>query len=113
MGFLDDCLTDDAAAFVDSDVFGESVVYTPRCSPGVTINAVIIRDPPAARDGAPGARRPKMLAFIRNHTTLGRTAIDTGGDTITVAYRKGGDARAYQVTGPVNQDAGMWELELS
>ena len=112
MGFLDDAMADDAAALVDSDVFGESVTYTPLGSSAVTINAVIDRSPPVLRDGSGKLRRPKMTAWIRNHATAGRTSINTGGDTITVAYRKGGTAEAFLVKGPLEQDAAGWLLEL-
>ena len=114
MGYLNDIISDyDAESFVDDDVFGESVTYTPVGGVAKTINANVIRAEPFDRNGVPGARRDGLTVFIRNHATLGVTSIDTGGDTIAVAPRYGGAAKTYQVKGPVQQDAGMWRLELS
>lgn len=113
-GFFNDIIADlDAESFVDSDVFGEPVLYYPRNADPVTINAVVWRDPPEKRDGVPTGSRPKMIVYIRNHATAGRSSIDNGGDRIKLAYRLGGEARFFAVTGPVRQDEGLWVVELN
>jgi hypothetical protein len=97
---------------VDTDDFGESIVYTPLNGTPVTIGAVVVRDPPQTIP-TPGMNMvPKMAVSIRNHATLGRPSIDTGGDTITVAYRIGQTVKAYRVNRIIQQDAAMWELEV-
>lgn len=114
MGILNSIISDlDAAAFTDPDLFGEEVTYTPRGGEPRTINADVQRDPPVEIDLPGGqARRPKMIVTIRNHATLGADAIDSGGDTITVAYRLGGTAQAHAVGAPLASDEGCWKLPV-
>lgn len=113
-GYLDQIMADyDASAFVDPDVFGEEIIYKPLAGAPVKINAIVVRDPPEFRSVAGASRRPKMLVYVRNHRTKGRESINTGGDRVHVAYRIGSCAEDFSVTGPVTQDAGMWQLELS
>lgn len=114
MGILNDIISDlDAYAFTDPDAFGEEVTFTPRNGVARTINADVQRDPPV-EISVPGgqARRPKMIVTLRNHATLGASSIDSGGDTITVAYRLGGTAQAFAVGAPMAQDAGCWKVPL-
>ena len=112
MGLLDEQLAADAEAFVDADTFGETVTYTPVSGSPVSIKAVIVRDPPDGLQSPATAMTPVMDAYIRNDATYGRTSINTGGDTITVAYRKGGTTAAFAVRQIIAQDAGMWHVRL-
>lgn len=113
MGMLDDIMADDAQAFADADLLpgGESVTYTPVGGSPVTFSANVNRDvlvPSDAGDGMVAA----VEVFIRRHVTLGRTSINTGGDTITLAQRYGGTARAFMVSEIVTQDAGGWLVRV-
>lgn len=116
MGIFDDIMAFDAAAFVDSDALGETVTYTPRNGTAVEIKATILRnEPEPLESNAQTLRYGKSInieAFIRNHATLGRTSIDTGGDTITTSARYGGETKTYHVASVLDQDAGMWRLRL-
>ena len=107
---LDDILSDDAAlAFCDTDSFGESVVFTPRSTGTArTIKALVTRHPPEAV-GRNGVKLPRMEVSVRNHATLGilLTSLNTGGDVLSVAYRKGGTAEEFLVQQPHSQDSGM------
>lgn len=112
MGLLDDQINIDGEAFTDTDAFGETVTYTPAGGQAVTIKAVVVRDPPEAQDVIGNVRTPVMDVWIRNDSTYGRTSINTGGDTITVAYRNGGTTAAYAVRHVLDQDNGMWHLRI-
>lgn len=109
---LDGVLSDDANfAFCDADTFGESVVYTTAAGVATTITAVIDRNPPETGDSR--VPRPKLTALIRNSATGGVTSIDSGGDTITVALRKGGTPEVLHCGAPLNSDAGCFLVPLS
>lgn len=116
MGLLDDILEDDAAAFTDTDGFGESVTYTNRAGTTRTINAVVTRLPP--KPGPGGTLVPNLRIEVANSTTTGiATSEWKNGDTVTVAERRGGSTRAFQVHFPDDEagahDAGMVTYELS
>ena len=100
---LTDALDDLTATLVDPETFGEAITYRPRGASAVTINAVIDRNPPVVTDGV---TRPKMTALIRNHATLGRTSINTGGDVIVI------DGRDMLVGRVIRQDVASWYLSL-
>lgn len=114
MGHLNDVMsTWDAAAFVDTDHFGETVNYKTKAGIVKAISANIWRNPPQQRDGVNVGSGPHMIVYIRNDATDGVTEINTGGDAIEVAYRLGEDPEYYLIHGPVTQDAGIWHIELS
>ena len=116
MALLDDQLALDSFAFIDSEVFGESITYTPRVGSAVTIYAFVDRNVPVPFESnsvtQPFGKHPNIVVWIRKHATLGRSSIDTGGDKISVARRKGGTAEAFSVVQVIEQDAGMWKLQL-
>lgn len=112
MGQLNDIIAEDSAIFVDIDGFGETVTYNPLNGASVSIPAIVERDPPVTSPSPSMSKAPRMYISIRNKATVGRTSIDTGGDTITVAYRYGGTAEAHPVRRILKQDAGMWVLEV-
>jgi hypothetical protein len=116
MGLLDDQLDADAVSFVDTDVFGEAITYTPLNGAAVSINAVVMRGVPEPLESNSETRQQgksiNLVVFIRNDATYGVTSVDTGGDKITVARRKGGTAEAINVGQVIEQDAGMWKLRL-
>jgi hypothetical protein len=120
MGAFNDILIADAAAFTNPDEFGEEVTYTPlmptASNPIRAINALVIRHPPRPMNASPQWIAPKMMVQVANDATLGitPTQLDTGGDTITVAYKMGGTAQAYkiQLADGAGVDGGMMNLEL-
>ena len=111
---LDGVLSLDAAlAFTDPDTFGESVTYSPKSGTPRTITVVVERYAPQERNGV---MRPFMRVLAQNSSTAGidATTVNYGGDTITVAYKKGGTATAYRVHAVQEEthDAGAITVEL-
>lgn len=85
---------DDADVFLDPVGFGEKVIYSPRDGRPREIYVVIEREGWSkfgAGSRAQGAAdiAPTIEVWIKNHPTEGTQAIDTGGDTITLARRQG------------------------
>jgi hypothetical protein len=120
MTAFDDIMGADALNMVAGE-FGESVVYTPA-SPDVnnqerTINAIVERTAPAPIRAQENWTPPRMVIRVANDAVKGVTPaqLDTGGDTITVSYRRGEGAKPFRV-GLAAQgefcDAGMLVLEL-
>lgn len=95
---------------------GETVVYVKADGTRRTIQATIIRNPPAVDPATGRDVAPKMRVLVRNHPTLGiaSTELDTGGDKIEVAYRVGTAAQAYAVAWNPDDDqaGGMLNLKL-
>jgi hypothetical protein len=112
MGILDDIQDADGAYFVDTDFGAETITYTPLGADAVTIKAVVFRNPPQQVNGSFTAASPYLEVWIRNIATYGRTSINTGGDTITVATREGGTPVAHPVDSILQQGGGMWKLRL-
>ena len=113
MNLLDGVLhLDMALAFTNTDEFGESIVYTTRAGVATTYKAQVFRDPPKKFNDSP---QIKMEVHLPRDTTgtLGPASINSGGDTITVAYRIGQTATVHLVSAPVMQDAAGWVLNLS
>src|SRR5687767_3093575 len=112
MGILDDMQDADGAYFVDLDFGGETVTYNPLGGDSVAIKAVVFRNPPQQVNGSFTAASPCLEIWIRNVATYGRTSINTGGDTITVAAREGGTTANHPVDSILQQGGGMWKLRL-
>lgn len=117
MSIFDDIMAADAQAVCGGE-FSEAVVYTPSnpsaSNPKRTINAVIQRNPPAPLRAAPDYIGPRMIVQVANDATLGisSASLDTGGDTITVAYRIGATPIACKLPHPAAMDAAMLTFEL-
>ena len=113
--YLDAVLAADAAgAFTDAEFgFAEQVTYNPHNGTPRVVNAVVQRDPPVEVDTVAGARRPKMIVHLTNDPVLGVATVDSGADTITVAYRIGGTPQTFAVGAPITQDMGMISVPLT
>ena len=120
MTAFDDILAADAVNMAGGE-FSEPVIYTPSSpsggNPTRTIQAVIQRNPPATVSGNPNYITPKMIVVVANSATEGiaSATMDTGGDTITVAYRPGETAVAYRIhlpDGTGSMDAALLTFEL-
>lgn len=85
----------------------EEVTYTPRSGTARTIDVVIERT--GVEDNLPTAR-----IKARSHATSGLTAgtIDTGGDTITWAPKRGGTTRTSRIVALVGATAGTVTVEV-
>ena len=94
--------------------FVETVVYTPAGGRPRSIDAVVNREPIAAKPETPRGVAPRIEVTVRNDVTLGISSseIDLGGDTVTLARRIGETAAARPVRRIVGQDAGAMTVEL-
>ena len=111
MGLLDDVLASDAQFIVDTDGFGESIVYTPRGGSARTVNAIVVRRIPGQLDEAPSESLAEDIeVHIRNHDTEGVTRVNLGGDMVTLARRIGETPVELQVYQIIDHDTGMWHL---
>jgi len=118
MSLMDDILALDAAAFTDPDGMpgAETVVYTPLGGSPRTITVNVDRQPPERLGDEGRVYRPMMEIDVANSATTGisATELNTGGDSITIAYPKGGTVEAHRIIGAIiTQDAGMIRLELA
>jgi hypothetical protein len=115
MGLLDSVITDDGAVFVDSDGFGESVVYLKGDGTTRSISATVFRLTPDDLQGAAERTRIRRLELeVRNSATLGITPgeLDLGKDRLQVAWRRGETATNWAIMQILSQDAGMVRLLL-
>ena len=89
--------------------FGEPVEYHPLNGPPRLIDAIVIREPPRA---VPGLSRgvkfqPTIQARYSDSTGLDPACVNTGGDQIKVARRKGGAAELINISHVQNQDGAV------
>lgn len=95
---------------------GEAVVYQPRTGAPRPIQATVIRNPPASNNLSGQDVAPRMTVLVSNDAATGisSTELDTGGDKILVAYRKGTTAQAYAISWNPDdgQVGGMLNLKL-
>lgn len=116
MGLLNDAILNDATfAFIDPDVFGESVVYTPDGGSDRTINAVVDRSPPRPLPEQPRGNPSRMIeVWVANDSTRGIAAseLKLKDDTITVSDRLGKSATAHRIVQLIEADEGMLRLKL-
>lgn len=95
--------------------FGESVVYVPKGGTPRTIAlAIVDRNPPEALVGPASGHGPMLLVTVEDHATRGilKTELNTGGDRIEVAVRKGGAAKSMQINKLVKDTGGMLTIEI-
>lgn len=114
MTVFDDLFRDAAAPELLTQ-FGESVVYVPKGgTPRTITQAIVDRNPPEAIVGPPSGHGPQLLVTVKDDATTGisRTEINTGGDRIEVAVRKGGTAKSMQVNKLVKDTGGMLSMEV-
>lgn len=109
-------MADDSAFFVESDEFGESVVYTKASDSSTrTMYAIVERDVPQEQQDVPGKSLVRNLVVtVRNDATNGISAseLKTRVDTITVAERLGETARVFPIVNILSMDSGMLRLQL-
>ncbi len=89
----------------------ESVVYTPNGGDPLTINAVIDRPGP---DPLGGGQAALIHVQVLNDASIGvdLAALDAGSDTISVAERYGGTAKARRIQRLGEHDAEWVTLEV-
>jgi hypothetical protein len=109
MGLLDEVAAVDSLAFVDTDAFGETVIYRKDMSIARSISAVVDRRAPEDTIGG-NAITPHMVLSVRNDSTYGIDAneLNVNGDRIEIYYRIGDASRKmFTICELVEHDAGM------
>lgn len=98
MGVMDDLMAEEAERLFDADLLPgvETISYTPQGGDARDIAAHVSRQGLTGMDGVP-VRIVRVA--VENHATRGIDAATmvVGGDTIEVAPRPGGTARAYHL----------------
>jgi hypothetical protein len=110
---LRDMIETDAALFVSTSDFGESVVYRKRNNTTRTINAVVIRQVAELISDEENRALTVFEVHVINDSTTGitTTEIDLGGDSIEIADRVGKLARPRSIIQIQDQDEGMIVLQ--
>ncbi len=104
----------DVVGMLNSAEFAESVTYTPSVGSARSISAIVDRNPPQSVDGFGQVHAANIVAFVPNDGTLGidSSALNTGGDTLTISKRVGETATARSIVRLVYHDAGLCEIEI-
>lgn len=91
------------------DEFGESVEYQPLAGRPRTITVIIDRTSPEAVPGQSRASSFMPTVEAKNHATDGLllTEVNTGGDTMKVSRRKGGDVETLRIASVDDQEGGV------
>lgn len=112
MGLLDNIMQDDAVYMVDTDVFGESITYTPIGGVAATYNAVVDRRPPEPVDGQGYGVAPNVvISLIRDANGTNGPASVAAGDKVSLPERVGESSRTMSVITVVENDTRMWVLQ--
>lgn len=115
MSLFNDVIKDDAAGFVDPELFGEEVVYEPagQGAQPRTIRAVVTRGPRVASQFSRGTR-PSINVTVRNSVEHGISSaeIKGGADRIRLPNHFGAADASRMILSIVAQDAGMIRLEV-
>ena len=90
----------------------ETIIYLPLSGGSRSISAIVSRPGPAEIGPLAGGSRPHIELLVKNDATKGISSdeIDTGGDRVTVALRKGITAVKLRITEILHQDAAMMRL---
>ncbi len=109
---LRDSIQTDAAIFVRSTEFGESVIYRPRQKSERTISATVFRQ---VAESIEDENRSSVVfeVHVINSTTTGISSeeLDLGGDAIDLADRTGKTARPRAIVQILDSDEGMLILQ--
>ncbi len=90
----------------------ETIIYLPRGGGNRSISAVVSRPGPEAIGSLDGGSRPHIDLLVKNDATEGISSdeINTGGDKVTAALRKGITAVNLRITEILHQNAAMIRL---
>jgi len=107
-------MQDDAkVAFLNSDEFAESVVYTPNGGSPKTINAIVVRE----RLESKGPDQNIALSrgceiLIANDAVAGVTSINKNNDKVSFPVQVGGASVIWTVVEILHHDDAMWHLRV-
>ncbi|MBA7609800.1 hypothetical protein ES703_16994 [subsurface metagenome] len=90
----------------------ETIIYLPLSGSSRSISAIISRPGPAEIGPLDGGSRPHIEFKVKNDATEGISSdkINTGGDKVIAALRKGATAVKLRITEILHQDAAMMRL---
>lgn len=112
MGVFEAICNSDADPFLDPDTgLGEPVVYVQN-GIQLSVNAMVKRTPPERFPGLNQVSGNIIDVWIANDATLGVTSVQVGTDQMILSGNFGGTPKVYTVNRIVNQDAGIWHLQL-
>lgn len=110
---LSDIIQSDAALFVATSDFGETVTYRNKAGATRSISANVYRQPPNRPDQAVSATNDFTIEVINSATTgISSSEIDLGADKILLSVRIGETARYMSIAQIVSQDTGIMRLKL-
>lgn len=108
---LRELLAADAAAFVNTEDFGETVTYFDGgIGEGREISALVFREEPGAEQGF--GRIHKAIVSVRNSAELGVSSPQVDSDEISVVLREGLEPVRCRVARIVEGDPALWTLEV-
>lgn len=95
----------------------ETIVYRPNGGRPRSIRAIVDRNPPEPIEEVPQALAPKLVLTVLNNERTGisshqAAAIDTGGDTVDVAVRVGGEVTTRPIAKILRHDDATVEVEV-
>lgn len=99
--------------FLNTNEFGEQIIYTPKGGTAKTIPALVDRQriTPAGEDTG-RALLNQVEIVIANDAENGVISINKGGDVASLPERVGGTAISWAVVDILGQDEGVWHLLL-
>jgi hypothetical protein len=95
--------------------FGESIEYVPRSGGSRTIDAIVVRDPPAIMDAAGNAVIPQFTLRVYNSCRSGISSkeMDTGGDQVRFVGKIGEVIpKTYTVGQIISQSGGVLNFSV-
>lgn len=94
--------------------FGEAVVYRPKNGPARTIQAIVNRDPPVQAQEFTTATADQFVVEVLADEIngIGIREINTGGDQVDIAKRKGLTPVTMSVQKLLSQDGGVVQIEV-
>jgi hypothetical protein len=113
MTFRGQIKEDAVNCFLNTNEFAEEITYTPKGGAAKVIKALVNRkriDP--AYEDAGRVLLNQCEIFIANDAVGGITAINKGGDLVTLAEVIGGALINWVVADILGQDEGVWHLLL-
>ena len=113
MSFKDNLKRDALNSFLNTNEFAEAISYTPKGGTQKTIKAIVNRKRlnPASEDTG-RILQNTIEIFIANDSVNGVTAINKGGDKVTLPEVIGGADVNYVVVDILGEDDGIWHLLL-
>jgi hypothetical protein len=94
--------------------FGEDITYVPLRGEPRTVKAIVDRNPPTAFDAVDNIALEEVQISVYNdgHRGILSSTVNTGGDRVEVARRKGRKAQSLAITTLDDDSGGVCVLRL-